>query len=182
MKSVIIFSIIVFVAALITNNWLVFNIEIPVSKTQPITKMNKFGIFNECIQKGDEYGCKKYPKQNKYPDVHKYLKMCQIFSVLGLMFLVASVICSFNGFSIKYRIDSSLQILGGIMLVCCVIVFSNKVEPNLRKATDSNITEGILSKVKTNYGYSFYLALVASILVLVDGVSTIIITNTSEYI
>lgn len=162
---------IIFITALVTNNWLVFDIDSEVKKDGPTTRMNKFGIFQECVQTGDVYGCKGYPSQNKYPDVHKWLMVCQLVSVLGLVLLMFSVLCSYNRFCAKYHLDTLLQVLGAVLLLVCVVIFSNYVEPALRKATDGNITKGYLTSVKSKYSYSFYLALIAALLALSAGVS-----------
>ena len=161
-KTLIFITIILATVAIATPAWIEQSID--ENKLVPDVKLDSpqlrgdghFGLFETC---GSSGGAKKECLLiNKAPGFSKQLKKdltdCKILSIVAIVFWVLAMTCDFLP---QCRLVGGVFYLMGVVLfLACVILFSTKVEPLLKKENHALIALGV-SKIK--YDYSFYLAI-----------------------
>ena len=168
-KVLLILSIIIAIVSTATPDWQASTGTFGSNNTGTLTQ----GLFKTCMTyKADVLGTKNTGSgSSSFPhivsDASKARKSCQGLAISSIVFLSLSLACKFvpeDKFKYCHLIGISALILGVILMIACVTLYSDKVYQG------SNQTSGVVN-TKQGYGYSIYLA-IASVLLGVGAGAT----------
>jgi hypothetical protein len=179
-KTTMLFAIILVLVSIMTNDWA--KIKEDVGGLEFTRSDVNFGLFNAC---DIEDGCSSISKtfdsdSKKDKNAKNNIMICQVTAIGGLIFLVASFACDFSGKCQKNDVGAILAVIGAVMLLICLTLFSQKVKPAVvtksnDKSNDSSPTDPGKTNFKVSihgsYNYSFYLFAIATVLALVGSVA-----------